>query len=162
MSIQTQSDELNLGQTTNLSLTDSLQPKKAEANSRGHHWFSREITSEKRPQKVILMTCHYPDLDIASDWLKICLIQSEPCAPQLRLVYVANQTNKTNLSAGKCVQQSSFTRFTPDLLTKWRENISPITRRSKQDRPFMVNASCGSQQLNSRPFALVDHGINFR
>ena len=35
--------------------------------SRRHHWFPREMTSEKRAQKFIPMTCHYPDLGTVSD-----------------------------------------------------------------------------------------------
>ena len=34
------------------------------------HLFPCEMTSEKRAQKFILMACHYPGLDSASDWLK--------------------------------------------------------------------------------------------
>ena len=36
---------------------------------RRYHWFPRQMTSEKRAQKSILMTRHYSDLGSASDWL---------------------------------------------------------------------------------------------
>ena len=37
-----------------------------------HRWFSREMTSDSRNERrnSILMTCHYPDLSTASDWMK--------------------------------------------------------------------------------------------
>ena len=37
------------------------------------HWFSHEMTAEKRAQTFILMTHHYQDLGSASNWLKISL-----------------------------------------------------------------------------------------
>ena len=36
--------------------------------TRSHHWFPLEITSEEGAQKFILMTCYYPELASASDW----------------------------------------------------------------------------------------------
>ena len=43
---------------------------------RRHHWFAREMTFEKRAQK--LMTCHYSDLGSASDWLKQISLAARP------------------------------------------------------------------------------------
>ena len=42
------------------------------------HLFPCEMTSEKRAQKFILMACHYPDLDSASDWLKQIFLAAWP------------------------------------------------------------------------------------
>ena len=47
-------------------------PEKSADISRRHHLFTREMTSEIERRNSIMMTCHYPDLGSASDWLKIC------------------------------------------------------------------------------------------
>ena len=48
------------------------KPEKTADIRRRHHWFPREIKSEKRAEKSQIgdVWCHYPDLDSASDWLK--------------------------------------------------------------------------------------------
>ena len=38
--------------------------------SRHHNWFSRQWHLRKKPRNSTLVTCHYPDLCSASDWLK--------------------------------------------------------------------------------------------
>ena len=38
--------------------------------SRHHNWFSRQRHLRKKPRNSTLVTCHYPDLCSASDWLK--------------------------------------------------------------------------------------------
>ena len=38
--------------------------------SRHHNWFSRQWHLRKKPRNSTLVTCHYPDLCRASDWLK--------------------------------------------------------------------------------------------
>ena len=57
---------------------DRLQtwPEKTPDISRLHRWFSGELTTDERAQKFHTLTCHYPNLASASDWLKICFNQS--------------------------------------------------------------------------------------
>ena len=54
-----------------------LQPEKTVHISLRHRWFPREMTPEKRAQKFHTDDAQYPLLCTASDWLKICFIQSE-------------------------------------------------------------------------------------
>ena len=35
-----------------------------------HHWFPCEMTSKQASANPILMTCHYPNVGTAFDWLK--------------------------------------------------------------------------------------------
>ena len=44
---------------------------------RRYHWFPRQKTLKNERRNSILIPRHYPDLSTASDWLKICFIQSE-------------------------------------------------------------------------------------
>ena len=50
----------------------SVHPEKTANISRRHQWLTREITSEKPPQKF-----RTNDLGSASDWMKQILNQSE-------------------------------------------------------------------------------------
>ena len=54
-----------------------LQPEKTAHISLRHRWFPREMTPEKRAKKFHTDDAQYPLLCTASDWLKICFIQSE-------------------------------------------------------------------------------------
>ena len=42
-----------------------------------HHWFPLKWCLRNNHRNSILMTCHYPDLDSASDWMKQFFNQSE-------------------------------------------------------------------------------------
>lgn len=45
-------------------------PEKPAENSQSHHCFPREMASDERAQKSILVTFHQPDLGSAFYWLK--------------------------------------------------------------------------------------------
>ena len=61
-------------------MTDCSYPEKKADKSQRHNRFPREMTSEERLQKFSLlqMTCHYPDLGSASDWLKQSSLMARP------------------------------------------------------------------------------------
>ena len=52
----------------NLHNIPPLKHDKKADNSRHHHWYPREMASEKQVQKFHTDNAHYPDLDSASDW----------------------------------------------------------------------------------------------
>ena len=53
------------------------QPEKKKFFSRCHHWFPHDVR-ETSEENSILITCHCPVLDSASDWLKQISLAAEP------------------------------------------------------------------------------------
>ena len=51
-------------------LCGMIYPEKTAEISPHHHWFPCEMTSKQPSANPILMTCHYPNVGTAFDWLK--------------------------------------------------------------------------------------------
>ena len=51
-------------------LCGMIYPEKTAEISPHHHWFPCEMTSKQASANPILMTCHYPNVGTAFDWLK--------------------------------------------------------------------------------------------
>ena len=69
-----------------------LQPAGKTADiSWSQHWFPRDMMSERNKQRnSILMMYHHPDLGSASDWFKICFIQSEANPDLISMEFLAS------------------------------------------------------------------------
>ena len=90
------------------SLLNLSAPEKTADISRGHNWFSREMTSEEQARNSILMTRHYPDLSSASYWLKQIPLVARPIRSATQIWVVTRHQN--GISA--LVPQTSFPRET--------------------------------------------------
>ena len=91
--------------------------------SRRYYWFSREMTSENRAKKSILMTRHYPDLGSASDWLKTFFNQSVISMEFLRSLCRRHLAGKPLVASPNV---GCFLRLLSNLSVqkKWKTNIT--------------------------------------
>ena len=105
-------------------VTYERQPEKTTDIWRRYHWFSRQLTSEKRAQKFHTETCHYPDLDGASNWS--CRVGNliQPIRSTTEIWIVTR--HQYGISA--LVSQTSFGGETSGSIAKCRLFSQAITR----------------------------------
>ena len=115
------------------------QPEKTINISRRHHWFPREMTSEKRAQKLHTMKRHCPDLVSTYNWPKQIFHAARPIRSTNQIWVVTR--HQYGISALVC---TSFRRETSGSVAKCGlfSQAVAISKKQQTTRNCFTHPKC--------------------